>query len=99
MGPVVEIDTGDSNVSATAVVADDSTESDIPFLETASGEAVLDTVDSYEEQTSSAVNDFPGASPEDLPVLDTEAIENAIEKETQAVTDGSDGEGPDTDGS
>ena len=39
------------------------------------------------------------ASDGDMPVPDTGVIENAVTEEPQAVTDGSDGEGPDTDGS
>ena len=72
--PVIEsdaviIDEGEEMIS---VGADDSAESDMPFMDTDSG---------------------------DLPVLDTEAIENAVTEEAQAVTNGSDGEEPDTDGS
>jgi preprotein translocase subunit SecG len=71
--PVIEseaviIDEGEEMIS---VGADDSAESDMPFMDTDSG---------------------------DLPILDTEAIENAVTEEAQAVTNGSDGEEPDTDG-
>jgi preprotein translocase subunit SecG len=87
--PVIESDAVviDEEVS---VGADDSAESDMPFMDTAS-----ETTDDYGVQTSDAVNESPG----DLPVLDTEVNENAVTEKAQAVTDGSDGEEPDTDGS
>jgi len=87
--PVIESDEVviDEEVS---VGADDSAESDVPFMDTTS-----ETTDDYGVQTSDAVNDAPG----DLPVPDTEVNENAVTEEAQAVTNGSDGEDPDTDGS
>ena len=72
--PVIESDAViiDEGEEMIPVGADDSAESDMPFMDTDSG---------------------------DLPILDTEAIENAVTEEAQAVTNGSDGEEPDTDGS
>jgi len=83
--PVSESDVGVSDASGTevSVGADDSVESDMPLMD-----EVSNIVDSYEIQTSSAVNNIPRDSG-DLPVLDTEAIENAVKDE--AVADGSDG--------
>ena len=84
--PVSESDVGISDASGTevSVGADDSVESDIPLMD-----EVSEIVDSYEIQTSSAVNNIPRDNSGDLPVLDTEAIENAVKDE--AVADGSDG--------
>jgi hypothetical protein len=56
----------------------------MPFMDTDSGDT-----------TGEAVNDTPG----DLPVLDAEVIENTVTEDAQAVTEGSEGEEPDTDGS
>ncbi len=83
--PVSESDVGVSDASGTevSVGADDSVESDVPLMD-----EVSDIVDSYEIQTSSAVNNIPRDSG-DLPVLDTEAIEIAVKDES--VADGSDG--------
>ncbi len=96
LAPVIASDVGDRDASAAAVSvgADDSAQSDMPFMD-----ADSETVDGYGFQTSGAVNYLPGDSPGDLPVLDTEFIEHSITKETQAVADGSDGEEPDKDGS
>jgi hypothetical protein len=78
--PVIEsdgvvIDEGESELS---VGVDEPTDSDMPLMNSDSGDA---------------------ASDGDMPVLDTDVIDNAVTEEPQAVTDGSDGEGPDTDGS
>ncbi len=97
VAPVIESDAGVSDKSGAevSVGADESAESDIPLMDTASGDAASHTDDGYEVQTSGAVNDSPG----DLPVLDTEVIENAVTEEAQAVANGSDGDEPNTDGS
>jgi preprotein translocase subunit SecG len=86
IAPVIESDVGasdaglsDKSGAEVSVGADDSTESDMPFMDTGSGDAV---------------DDLPG----DLPELDTAVIDNAVKEEAQAVTDGSGGEEPDTDG-
>lgn len=82
--PVIDNEVGISDVgeAEVSVGADDSAESDMPFMDTAS-----DNVDGYGVQSSGAVDDLPGV----LPVLDTDVIENAVTEEAQAVTDGSDG--------
>ncbi len=95
VAPVIEndVEASDASGAEVSVGADDSVESDLPFMDT-----TADTVDGYGVQTSSAPNDSPGDLPGDLPVLDTEVIENTRTEEAQAVADGSDGEEPDTDG-
>jgi len=84
VAPLIENDVGASDASEeeVSIDADDSVESDLPFMDTAA-----DTDDGYGVQTSSALNDFPG----DLPVLDTEVIENTLIEEAQVVADGFDG--------
>jgi len=87
VAPVIESDVGEASDEGEAEVsvgADDSGESDMPFMDTDSGDAV---------------NDLPRDLPGDLPELDTAVIDNAVKEEAQAVTDGSSGEEPDTDGS
>lgn len=61
--PVIVNDVGASDAEVSNR-ADDSVESDLPFMDTAA-----DTVDGYGVQTSSTLNDLPG----DLPMLDTVA--------------------------
>jgi len=82
--PVVDNDVGisDAGEAEVSVGADDSEESDMPFIDTDS-----DNVDGYGVQTSGAVDDLPG----DLPALNSEASEKTVIEEAQAVTDGSDG--------
>ena len=101
IAPVIKSDVGagDAGVSdksgpEVSVGVDDSAESDVPLMDSAS-----DPVDGYGVQTSEVVNDMPGDLPGDLPELDTAVIDNAVKEEAQAVTDGSGGEEPDTDGS
>ncbi len=72
-------DVGEAEIS---VGADDSAESDMPFIDT-----TTDDIDDYGVQTSSAVDDLPG----DLPALDSEVSEKTVIEEAQAVKDGSDG--------
>ena len=86
LAPVIESEelVIDGSASEVSVSADDPAESDMPFMDTDSGDT-----------TGEAVNDMSG----DLPVLDAEVIENTVTEDTQAVTDGSEGEEPDTDGS
>ncbi len=96
VAPVIENDVGasDAREEEVSVGADDSVESDLPFIDTAA-----DSVDGYGVQTGSALNDLPRDLPGDLPVLDTEVIENTQTEEAQAAADSSYGEEPDTDGS
>ncbi len=63
VAPVIVDDVG-ANDAEVSNGADDSVESDLPFMDTAA-----DTVDGYGVQTSSTLNDLPG----DLPMLDTVA--------------------------
>jgi len=102
VAPVIESEEGEASDAGEAEVsvgADDSGESDMPFMDTDSGAATSDNVDGYGIQSSDAVNYKPGDMPGDMPVLDTEVIENAVTDEAQAVANGSDGDEPDTDGS
>ena len=97
VAPLVESDVGFSDASEAEVTvgADDSADSDMPFMDTDSRDTAADAIDGYGVQTSGAVNDLPG----DLPVLDTDVMENAVTEEAEAVANGSAGEESDTDGS
>ncbi len=81
---------GDAIEDGVSFGADEPVESDMPLIDTVSGDVTAET-DGYGVRTSGAVDD--------MPVLDTEGVENAVTEEAQAVTDGSSGEKSDTEGS
>ena len=95
--PVIERDAApdDSGEAELSINAEDSAGSDLPFMDTNLEDAASDTADGYGVQTSDAVNNLPG----DLPEFDTDVIDTAVTEDARAVTDGSDGGEPDTDGS
>ncbi len=85
--PVIENDLSGNTVNENEITvgADDSGQSDLPLTGVGS-----DAVDR---------NGMHNSSADDLPVLDAEAIKSEITEEARAVIDGTEGEGPDKDGS